>query len=228
VLDIPGTGPGSTYERLVLDGRQRFVPASKRYPHPIHKPQLTKYIRALNARGSLLYWKAANQRTDGRTDRQYTVRSGPGWEDVDFGPAHPTTITREELAVLSRWLDTGAAAEAGFLLDTTPPVLRLVAGVREGAVRTLYVGTGDVSSGVDPTSLEVCIMKGAGCSPNLAPQAAPHGVVTIALPEPLGEAAGGLEIRARVRDRAGNSTELKYTVRWLLSHPASPLVAPPA
>jgi hypothetical protein len=228
VLDLPGTGSGSTYDRLVLDGEQRFVPPAKRYPHPIQKPQLTKYSRALNARGSLLYWKAANQRTDGRTDSQYTARSRPGWEDVDFGPAHPTTITREELAVLSRWLDTGAAAEAGFLLDTTPPVLRLAAGVRDGVIHTLYVGTVDVVSGVDPASLEVCIMRGARCGQNLAPRAAPHGVVTIALPEPLGETHGGLEIRARVRDRAGNSTELQYTVRWLLSHPAAPPVAPPA
>jgi hypothetical protein len=130
VLDIPGTGPASTYARLVLDGDQQLVPPAKRYPHPIQKPQLTKYTRALNARGSLLYWKAANQRTDGRTDSQYTARSRPGWEDVDFGPAHPTTITREELAFLSRWLDTGAAAEAGFLLDTTPPVLRLGLAIR--------------------------------------------------------------------------------------------------
>lgn len=228
VLDIPGTGPGSTYDRLVLDGEQRLVPPGKRYSHPIQKPQLTKYTRALNARGSLLYWKAANQRTDGRTDSQYTARSRPGWEDVDFGPPHPTTIAGEELAVLSRWLDTGAAAEAGFLLDTTPPVLRLTAGVRDGAIRTLYVGTGDVVSGVDPASLEVCIMKGAGCIKRFAPRAAPHGVVTVALPEPLGETDGGVEIRARVRDRAGNSTELQYTVRWLLSHPAKSSAPPPA
>lgn len=229
VFGLPGTGPGSTYDRLVLDGGQRFVPAAKKYPHPIHKPQLTRYARALNARGSLLYWKAANQRTDGRTDGQYTARSGPGWEDVDFGPPHPTTITKEELAVLSRWLDTGAAAGAGFLLDTTPPTLRLAAGVRDGAVSTLYVGTVDVVSGVDPGSLEVCILRpGGGCGENLAPPAAPHSVVTIGLPKALGETDADLEIRARVRDRAGNSSEVQYTVRWLLNHPAKAPSAPPA
>ena len=124
VLDLPGTGSGSTYDRLIQDGGQRFVPAERRYPHPIRKPQLTKYVRALTARGSLLYWKAINQRTDGRTDTTYTRLSGPGWEDVDFGPSHPTSITQEELANLARWLDTGAGAQAAFLLDATRPTYR--------------------------------------------------------------------------------------------------------
>jgi hypothetical protein len=227
VLDLAGTGRGSTYDRLILDGEQQFVPPTRKYPHPIHKPQLTKYSRALNARGSLLYWKAANQRTDGRTDGQYTARSKPGWEDVDFGRPHPTAITKEELASLSRWLDTGAAAGAGFLLDTTPPALRLAAGVRDGAIRTLHVGTVDVVSGVDVTSLEVCVMVRSGCGQRLAPRAAPHGVVTIELPVPLGGADADLEIRARIRDRAGNSTEVQYTVRWLLQHFGNSSSRPP-
>jgi hypothetical protein len=213
----------------VVDGEQRFVPSGKKYPHPIHKPQLTKYTRALNARGSLLYWKAANQRTDGRTDRQYTARSGPGWEDVDFGASHPTSITKDELGVISRWLDTGAAAEAGFLLDTTPPALHLAAGVQDRVVTTLYVGTVDVVSGVDAGSLEVCIVRRRGeCGENLAQRAAPHGVLTIRLPKPLRETDGDLEIRARVRDRAGNSAEVQHTVRWLLNQAAGAPALPPS
>ena len=214
-LDRPGTGPGSTYDRLVLDGGQKFVPAGRRYPHAIRKPQLTKYVRALTARGSLLYWKAANQRTDGRTDRTYTALSGPGREDVDFGPAHPTAMTPDELGILSRWLDTGAAAEAGFLLDTTPPALHL-AGVGDGSsLSTLHVGTVDVASGIRAESLEVCVAGRDGrCGPNLAPRAEPHGVVAIQLFPVLSDP--DLEIRARVRDQAGNLTEERRTVRWLL------------
>ncbi|MGH7315384.1 MAG: hypothetical protein ACREJS_03910, partial [Candidatus Rokuibacteriota bacterium] len=228
VLDLPGTGRGSTYHRLVLDGGQGFVPPALRYPHPIEKPQLTKYVRALNARGSLLYWKAANQRTDGRTDGQYTDRSKSGWEDVDFGAPHPTATTKEELGTLSRWLDTGAAAGAGFLLDTTPPVIHLAAGTDKSLLASVHVGTADVVSGVDPTSLEVCVVASSGrCGPNLAPTAEPHGVVSIRLPAPLGPADADVEIRARIRDRAGNQTEAQHTVRWLLENTVPTRPRPP-
>jgi hypothetical protein len=50
---------------------------------------------------SLLYWKAANQRTDGRTDDTYN-------NDIDFGADHPTGITPTELKVIGDWLDSGA------------------------------------------------------------------------------------------------------------------------
>jgi hypothetical protein len=222
VLNIPGTGPGSTYDRLVLDNAQRFVPPGSRYRHPIHKPQLTKYARALNARGSLLYWKAANERTDGRSDRSFTAASGPGWEDVDFGPAHPTDITREELATVSRWLDTGAAAGAGTLMDTTPPVLDLAAQVENGLITGFHLGTVDVTSGIDPATLRVCVAEGPGdCGPNLAPRAKPHGVVFLPLTKPLGDSE--IEIRAQVSDRAGNQTEVRRTARWLMDNaPTAP------
>jgi hypothetical protein len=220
VLDRSGVGPGSTYDRLVLDAAQRFVPARRRHPHAFTKPQLTKYVRVLAARGSLLYWKAANQRTDGRTDRSYTAASGPDWEDVDFGPAHPTGITRDELGVLSRWIDTGAAAAPGFLQDTTPPALNLTAVVDGAALTRLQVGTVDVPSGIDEESLQVCLAAAAGpCASVLPARAAPHGTVTIVLPRPLNDP--DLEIRARVRDRAGNETAERRTVRWLIDNAVS-------
>lgn len=226
-LDLPGTGPGSTHDRLVLDGGQRFVPAERRYPHPIHKPQITRYVRALNARGSPLYWKAANHRTDARTDRTYTALSGPGWEDVDFGPAHPTSITPEELGILSRWLDTGAAAASGFLLDTTPPALQLAGAADGSSLTTLHFGTVDVASGVRPESLEVCIApRDSACGPNIAPHAEPHAVVVIRLSPTLGDP--DLEIRARIRDHAGNETEERRTVRWLLDAARTAAGWPPA
>jgi hypothetical protein len=220
ILDAPGIDEGSTYHRLVLDQEQRFVPPAKRFPHAIRKPQLTKYIRALTARGSLLYWKAANQRTDGRTDRQYTALSGPDWEDVDFGPSHSTTITAEELATLSRWLDTGATARPGALLDTTPPVLRLAVAVRDGQAVALHVGTADVLSGIDPDSLEVCLASSAeaSCSHRLTVRAEPAGVAAVALRDRTVDLR--TEVRASVRDRSGNRTEVRHTVEWLLRNTA--------
>jgi hypothetical protein len=216
VLDRAGTGPGSTYDRLVLDAGQKFVPAKRRYPYPFSKPQLTKYVRVLAARGSLLYWKAVNQRTDGRTDRTYTAASGE-WEDVDFGPAHPTTMTRDEAGILSRWIDTGAAAGPAFLQDTTPPALNLTAVVEGAAITRLQVGTVDVPSGIDEDSLQVCLAAASGpCTTVLPARAVPHGTATIVLPRPVSDP--DLEIRVGVRDRAGNQTEERRTVRWLIDN----------
>ena len=58
------------------------------------------------ARESLLYWKAANQRTDGRSDSTYD-------DDIDFGADHPTGVTEEELAIIAAWLDSGATSVPG-------------------------------------------------------------------------------------------------------------------
>jgi hypothetical protein len=53
------------------------------------------------ARESLLYWKAANQRSDGRSDATYS-------NDIDFGKDHPVAISPEQLKILAEWLDAGA------------------------------------------------------------------------------------------------------------------------
>ncbi len=105
---------------------------------------MTKYVRFMNSRGSLLYWKAKNERTDGRTDDRYGPGKPPNdplWVDVDFGANHPTSITKDELGVLSRWIDTTRGAGDGYLLDTTKPALNVVGDVKDGQVRALFVGT---------------------------------------------------------------------------------------
>src|SRR5690606_37334027 len=114
----PGLEAGSTWWRRAADTSQAFVPTDRIAPNPVHDglnvrtPQLTRYVRFMNARGSLLYWKAANARTDGRTDGQFADDAENGFADVDFGDDHPTDITADELAVLGRWIDTGAGAGA--------------------------------------------------------------------------------------------------------------------
>ncbi len=218
-LDAPGTGPGSTWDRLIRDKAQAYVPAELRHPGgTLRKPQLSKYVRFMASRGSLLYWKAANRRTDGRTDAQYGASSPSGWHDVDFGAAHPSAITTAELATLARWIDTGGGAGEDYLIDTIPPTLSLAADVVDGAVVRLHVGTTDVGSGVDVGSLEVCVVDlGGGCGGNLAPAAAPHGIVTIELDGPWADV--DMEVRATVRDLAGQSAELQYSIGWFLSLP---------
>ncbi|MEH6548195.1 MAG: hypothetical protein V7701_17300 [Sneathiella sp.] len=104
-LDLPGVKKGSTYQRLVWDYRQEFV-ANKietKKGAALQRPNSSKYINAAFARESLLYWKAANRRTDGRSDNTYP-------DDIDFGADHPGTISPEELTVLGNWIDSGAYA----------------------------------------------------------------------------------------------------------------------
>lgn len=101
------------YEKLVWDYFQIFVPDNKKIKvstkgnnkrmYGLHRPYTSKYVNNMFARESLLYWKAANQRTDGRTDNTYN-------NDIDFGAEHPSGMTAEELNILGDWLDSGAAS----------------------------------------------------------------------------------------------------------------------
>lgn len=221
-LDRPGTDPGSTYFCLVRDRTQECVPPQRQYrtdnarkPTWLERPQLTRYLRFMNARGSLLYWKAANRRLDGRTDAQYGPQSGPEWNDIDFGPDHPTDITPQELGILSRWIDTGTASGAGVYADTTPPALNVAAITDGKSLKGLRIGTADATSGIDVRSLEVCVLNNQGaCAESAGPMAEPAGITTAMLSSPITNP--DTEIRCRVKDRAGNQTELRWTVGWLL------------
>lgn len=104
--------PVLDYEKLVWDYFQTHVPESKKVQvststvetrrYGLHRPYISKYVNNMFARESLLYWKAANQRTDGRTDDTYN-------NDIDFGADHPTDLTDLEIKLIAGWLDSGAA-----------------------------------------------------------------------------------------------------------------------
>ena len=103
--------PLMNYNHLVWDPSQRQVQEDRRIEvrdHPserrrygLQRPYTSRYVNSMYARESLLYWKAANRRTDGRSDDTYS-------NDIDFGPDHRVAIPPEELATLARWLDSGA------------------------------------------------------------------------------------------------------------------------
>lgn len=216
VLDQPGVEPGSTWWTLVADFNQAEVPIDRRAPTPsgaglLRKPQLTRYVRFMDARGSLLYWKAANARTDGRTDADFADDATDGFADVDFGAAHPTDITAAELAILGRWIDSGAGAGGLFLEDSIPPTLAASVDL-DGGGSTLTVGTVDVGAGIDAQSLEICILTEQGaCESVAAPAAAEAGQVTVELATQDVER----EVRIEVRDRAGNATVVRRTIGTL-------------
>ncbi len=211
----------STYFRLALDTNQTLVATARRitgsHGTALGKPQLSKYVRMMNSRGSLLYWKAKNQRADNRTD-------GARSDDVDFGPDHPTTITPDELATLGRWIDTGTGWGPDFKQDNLFPTLHLVGVAAVQTITQVRVGTVDTGSGIDPDSLTVCVAPaGAPCGPNLAGKAELAGVTTIDLGGPLSDLDA--EVVATVKDRAGNIREQRKTVRFLLALPPPPPAA---
>jgi len=191
-LDLASTDPGGTWWRLAADYAQAYVPVAQQVPvlGALRKPQLSRFVRFHAALGSLLYWKAANARTDGRTDADAD-------DDIDFGEDHPTTITPEELRVLARWIDTGVAAGDAFVRDTWAPIV-----VARISGDVLAIGTADVGDGIDAESLRIEWSTGAGWTELAGPTAALAGVVEVAL-------AGVPEsatMRVTVRDGAGNET----------------------
>ncbi len=213
----------STYRCLAEDSTQGCVGSggtrgpTGSYP-ALNKPWLSKWVHLLSARQSLLYWKAANRRADGLTDDSRA-------DDIDFGPSHPTSITADELGILSRWLDTGAGWGPEFDTDTIRPTLHLVGVTDGGTVNGLRVGTADVGDGIAPNSLKVCVRpQGQACTPLAPPPAATSGVVEVALTAPL--SALDTEVEAEVADTAGNVTRETKTVGWLLRMPPPKPVHP--
>ncbi len=200
-LDLAGIESGSTWWRLAADYGQDHVPAGQQLPAGVlRKPQLSRYLRFVAARGSLLYWKAANARLDGRTDASLDA-------DVDFGADHPSPITAAELRVIARWIDTGSAAGAAARRDTIAPVL--VARIDPAAPSILRVGVVDVGIGVDPGSLTVEWRTGAGAWTGVSVPDAPDtvGTGTVTLDAVPPEAV----LRVRVRDGAGNVASIEMS-----------------
>ncbi len=214
--------PTTTWGCLVRDLVQNCVPANKKVVtnvgngFTLRRPQLTKYIRALNSRGSLLYWKAANQRTDNKLDSDDST-------DIDFGADHPTSITPYELGLLSRWIDIGSAGGQLELLDTQKPTLHLAATVNNNEVTELKVGTVDLGSGINTNSLVVCVLDiNDNCISNLAGNANSEGVVSIALSTSLNNPS--TKIFASVEDLTGNVTEVTRNISWFLAAPPTDLI----
>jgi len=212
---------GSTWWRLVQDNVQTYVPSALQInianvgsaSDTFAMPQLTRYMKANNSLGSLLYWKAANARTDRRLDTDHSV-------DVDFGAAHPTAITALELATLSRWIDIGAPGpSAKDAEDTARPTLVMSAVVETGNITQLNIGTVDVGGGIDTGTLNVCLRNGATCT-NIAPAAQSHGITNIVLGSAITDMTQVVE--ASVSDMQGNTTQISRVAQFLVDGGAGP------
>lgn len=67
--------------------------------YQLGRPYTSKWV-AKFARDSLLFWKCAGARQDGRSDSQYR-------NDIDFGATHVSGATAQECLTIGRWIDTG-------------------------------------------------------------------------------------------------------------------------
>lgn len=154
-------------------------------------PQVTRYIRAGQARQSLLAWKIFGRRLDGRTnaDRPTERVSGDPTTvpapfrffecDLDFTgtqmppPGSGFTLTWEERMKIARWIDLGAPIDltqfvarpfAGFFEDDLRPTLTLTpAAVPANNLLTRFmIGAYDLESGIDPTTLSLTLDRAVG------------------------------------------------------------------
>ncbi len=222
-VDRDGVSWPGAYFRLVLDTFAELSTAPPNGQEQWYLPQLTRYLRAFQARQSLLMWKVWGERLDGRTNEERG-------DDLDLLPssAHPAGagvpgMTPEEKLTLARWIDLGApihlGAPWGFLEDDLRPtlVLRpLVAQARTAGIDALEIAAYDAESGVLPKSLTVtCNLRLGSFAPgaNLAANRAldPEGqVLRLVLPRRVKPKERAVFI-VTVRDAAGQTTRIVRT-----------------
>lgn len=147
---------------LVLDGSTGTSPylTLTRGPNAKGKgfkmPQLSKYMRSLQARQSLLTWIVYGRRLDGRTNQTRT-------EDIDYPDSHPNfDLTENEKRLFARWIDLGApidfkpTEQFGYTDDTTLPTINLLQPqLKPDGKILITAGFNDVGSGLNWDSLVI-------------------------------------------------------------------------
>jgi hypothetical protein len=230
-LAFDGKSPtDDPYFRLVRDKQGKFggAPPGGLYDYP----QLSRYVRANQARQSLLIWKLYNQRLDGR-------QNGDRPDDLDFTPhSKPHGATLAEIRTISRWIDLGcpmdfqSSIHAGYRYtdDNGLPVLNVATPVRgwngsfDGVIR---VGAADAESGIDWASLQVALdddlsdgVRFERIVASTITRAPGSSVVWVTLLEPLPRDRE-LLLSVEVKDNAGNSN--RETLRfWISDDPDVP------
>ncbi|MBI5136114.1 MAG: hypothetical protein HZA24_02135 [Nitrospirae bacterium] len=213
VFDDPTYG---AYWRLAHDSAPLFGGAPPAGQGGYHAPQMSKYIRAFQARESLLVWKLFGRRLDGRANVSRA-------DDLDYaGAAMPPPgapqLTDEQKRLIARWVDLGAPADLPgrarnrYTDDDLLPVVALASPLRGANALSwnrVVLGLYDGESGLDMATLRVTLgfdVPGYPAGANLAPLAVAGagGVWTITLPGAPFPADTGLVMNVRIADRAGN------------------------
>jgi len=168
--------------------------------------QVSRYIRAPQARQSLLVWATWGERLDGRTNAERG-------DDIDFN-GHPSIpgITDKEKRTIARWVDLGSPIDfpnddgLGYTDDYQLPVVNIYTpqlGNNSGA--QLKVGFNDAKSGLNWNSLQVRYYK-VGAAPqtlaiNVGSDVDARNILTKSLP--IGN--GDYVVTVSINDAAGNT-----------------------
>jgi hypothetical protein len=154
------TRADDAYFRLVKDNAAKYggAPPGGNYTYP----QLSRYVRANQARQSLIVWKLFGQRLDGRLNTDRT-------DDLDFTPHSGSHgATAEECRTIARWIDLGcpinftSAGHVGFRYtdDNTLPMINIgtpARGMNLSFDNVLRIGVSDGESPVNWSSLSVSL-----------------------------------------------------------------------
>lgn len=179
-------------------------------------PTLTRYLRAFQARDSMLIWKIFNARLDGR---QNNTRDG----DLDFTPsaAHANLMTWAEKMKFVRWVDLGAPIDLSnrgawgwFEDDLRPTLWASPTGAQANASRNqVTVSAYDLESGLKNNSLRVTFnipINGHAAGYNFAQGINPANGATVNVPlgASVNLAVSNAVMTVQIQDNAGQLTEI--------------------
>lgn len=122
-------------------------------------PQKSKYIRALQARQSLMVWVVYGQRLDGRTNETRL-------NDIDYPEHHPKlNLSVQEKKMFARWIDLGGAINFpetngfGYTDDYQLPVINISQPIIDNNAVGFDIGFYDMGSGIDRGKIEAEIFE---------------------------------------------------------------------
>jgi hypothetical protein len=189
------------------------------------QPQYSKYVRAFQARSSLLIWRLWEQRLDGRAN-------GDRSDDIDYGMStdHSGFLTDDEKRTFGRWVDIGVPEDLPGRTrntytedDILPTVAPDPHPTTTAGTTTLKVGFFDGDSGIDTGTFDVTAtfsVTGYPAGTDLAPLGtydATGGILTITLPEAIPNGVP-YAVTATAFDLAGNRDTVTEPV---VAHAAS-------
>ncbi len=190
-------------------------------------PQMSRYVRALQARASLLVWKVWGERLDGRTNADLPEGGDIATEDLDYEagtcPA-PDRLDTAEKVLLARWIDLGCAIDLDrprmtYTDDHLLPVLHLEAVETDAGTVRVRAGVLDLDSGIDEASLSIEVTEPGSDLSRVYALAdvdwnAGAGVATIELDVVAADLTyeEPLRVAAEVADLAGNR---EWAERWV-------------
>jgi hypothetical protein len=185
-------------------------------------PQMSKYIRAFQARESLLIWKIFGARLDGRAN-------GDRSDDLDYtGTAMPPPgspqLTDEEKRLIARWVDLGAPMDLDrpkerYTEDDMLPVVAVAEparGMNPQGTQRVVVGLFDGDTGIDMSTLSITLNQDLAGFPQGSDLSgsgsfnAATSVLTVNLPSPLPAGTGYL-LTVSAQDNAGNARTEKIS-----------------